>query len=41
MKYQEEISKALIALVKYFEFVLETKENHSQGIQSVSMKKKM
>ena len=38
--YQEEISKALVPLVKHFEFVLETKPNHSQGIESVSMRKR-
>jgi len=29
--YQKEISKALVPLVKHFEFVLGTKPNHSQG----------
>ena len=35
--YQKEISKALVPLVKHFEFVLGTKPNHSQGKWGVSM----
>ena len=38
--YREDISRAPVPLVKHFEFILETKPNHSQRIRSVSMTKR-
>jgi len=38
--YEEEISKALVPLVKHFSFVLGTTPNHSQGMRTISITKK-
>jgi len=38
--YDKEIEKALVPLVKHFEFMLGTKPNHSHGIKNISMSKK-